>query len=109
MGRVVSAFLRLLPVKTWLIIALVALIVVGLVMIRGAWNAAQTARQGQNQAEAVGTQLDKVAAQTPAIRQEQAAKEREVNEIEGSDTRLPDGYGAELERVRRGNANRDTR
>lgn len=54
---------------------------------------------------ATGKALDRVASETPVIRQEQAEKQREVDQIEGSDTRLPDGYGKSLERVRRGNGN----
>lgn len=53
---------------------------------------------------ATGKALDRVASETPVIRQEQAEKQREVDQIEGSDTRLPDGYGKSLERVRRGNS-----
>ena len=54
---------------------------------------------------ATGKALDRVASETPVIRQEQAEKQREVDQIEGSDARLPDGYGKSLERVRRGNGN----
>lgn len=59
-------------------------------------------RSERNIAVATGEALDKVAAETPVIRQEQQEKERAVDEIEGADQRLPDGFGAELERVRRG-------
>ena len=54
---------------------------------------------------ATGKALDRVASETPVIRQEQAEKQREVDQIEGSDARLPDGYGKSLERVRRRNGN----
>ena len=54
---------------------------------------------------ATGKALERVASETPVIRQEHAEKQREVDQIEGSDTRLPDGYGKSLERVRRGNGN----
>ena len=53
-------------------------------------------------ATATGKALDTVAAETPVIRQDQEEKQRAVDAIEGSDTRLPDGFGADLERVRRG-------
>jgi hypothetical protein len=53
-------------------------------------------------AGSVGKQLDRVAAETPVIRDEQEEKQREVDEIEGADQRLPDGFASELERVRRG-------
>lgn len=51
---------------------------------------------------ATGKALDKVAEQTPAIRQEQQEKQDEVDTIKGADARLPDGFGADLERVRHG-------
>ncbi len=63
---------------------------------------ARKARAEASVAQATGKALDRVAAETPVIRQEQAEKQREVDSIEGSDTRLPDGYGKSLERVRRG-------
>lgn len=61
-----------------------------------------SARNEERVATSVGAQLDKVAAETPVIRQEQEEKQREVDQIEGADTPLPDGFSAELERVRRG-------
>lgn len=59
-------------------------------------------RVDRNVAVATGKALDKVATETPKIREDQQEKQREVDEIQGSDQRLPDGYGADLERVRRG-------
>jgi Flp pilus assembly protein TadB len=44
--------------------------------------------------------LDTVAEQTQSIRSQQQETERAVDEIQGSDQRLPDGYGARLERLR---------
>lgn len=60
------------------------------------------ARSETSIANATGKALDTVAAETPVIRQDQEEKQREVDAIEGADDRLPDGFGAELERVRRG-------
>ncbi len=53
-------------------------------------------------AQATGKALDTVAEQTPVIRQEQVEKERAVEQIQGADQPLPPGFGADLERVRRG-------
>lgn len=61
-----------------------------------------SARNEAKVATSVGKQLDWVAAETPVIRQEQEEKQRAVDEIEGADQRLPDGFAADLERVRRG-------
>jgi hypothetical protein len=47
-------------------------------------------------------QLDNVTRQTDEIRTDQKEKQDAVNQIEGSSDRLPDGYGARLECVRRG-------
>jgi hypothetical protein len=67
-----------------------------------------SARNEAKVAGSVGKQLDRVAAETPAIRQEQEDKQRAVDEIEGADQRLPDGFSAELERVRRGRERKDS-
>ena len=63
---------------------------------------AHRAKSEASIARATGKALDRVAAETPVIRQEQAEKQRAVDEIEGANKRLPDGFAAELERVRRG-------
>lgn len=65
------------------------------------------ARSEATVATATGKALDKVAAETPAIRQDQEEMQREVDAIEGADQRLPDGFGADLERVRRGSGKRN--
>lgn len=83
------------------IMALVALLCLVLVVVTMCTGRGRFARQDAQTARATGKALDRVADQTPIIRQEQKAKENEVAAIEGSDTRLPDGYGAALERVRR--------
>ncbi len=44
--------------------------------------------------------LDTVADETQSIRSQQQETERAVDQIQGSDQRLPDGFGAELERLR---------
>lgn len=63
---------------------------------------ARKARAEASVSQATGKALDRVAAETPVIRQEQEEKQRNVDAIEGADQRLPDGFSAELERVRRG-------
>lgn len=59
-------------------------------------------------ARTTGKALDKVATEVPVIRQDQQERENEVDKIEGSDTKLPDGFAAELERLRR-DRDRDSR
>ena len=61
-----------------------------------------TARDRAQTANATGKALDTVARETPVIRQEQEEKQRAVDEIQGSDTKLPDGFGRDLQRVRDG-------
>lgn len=51
---------------------------------------------------ATGKALDRVTTQTDAINTDTKAKQNEADKIEGADTRLPDGYGADLQRVRDG-------
>jgi hypothetical protein len=65
---------------------------------------ARKARSDASIAVATGEALDKVASETPVIRQEQEEKQDAVKEIPGADDRLPDGFGRELERVRNGRA-----
>lgn len=65
-------------------------------------HGAQSQKRDAVVAKTTGKALDRLAEQTPVIRQEQKEKENEVSTIEGSDARLPDGYGSSLERVRRG-------
>lgn len=78
---------------------IIMMIIIGLSL---AWCGQRGANQKRDAvvAKTTGKALDKVAEQTPVIRQEQKEKENEVSAIEGSDARLPDGYGASLERVR---------
>lgn len=66
-----------------------------------------TSKAREQTATATTEALDKVATETPVIRQEQQEKQREVDSIPGADERLPDGFGAELERVRRGEQRRN--
>lgn len=91
--------------KSWLWLAAVVALIVLAVFVLGKCDSDN--RRDQGVAVATGKALDKVAQETPAIRQDQQERQREVDQIEGSDQRLPDGYGAELERLR--NRERDPR
>ena len=51
---------------------------------------------------ATGDALDRVTRETSNIRNDEKEKSDAINAIPGSDDRLPDGYGAQLECVRRG-------
>lgn len=51
---------------------------------------------------ATGRALDKAAVQIDAARKDAKEKQDEADKIPGADNRLPDGYGARLECVRRG-------
>lgn len=86
--------------RTPIILAAVVLLLLALLGWRSGCMAAKSAKSERNIAVATGTALDKVAAETPAIRQEQQQKEQAVDEIQGSDQRLPDGFGAGLEQLR---------
>ncbi len=94
---------RLLTLRSWLILAAVVVVVVLLVSWCADRARLKTMRGEATVAAATGKALDTVAEQTPVIRQEQAEKQREVEKIEGADQRLPDNFGRNLERVRRGN------
>lgn len=81
---------------------LVVIFLLALLGWRAGCAAAQRAEREANQAQVVGDQLDKTSTKSEAVRQEQQEQEREVDKIEGADQPLPPGFGAELERVRRG-------
>ncbi len=91
-------------IRRWVVggAAVVALIFIVLTL---SW-CSERHRVDRNVSVATGKALDQVAAETPIIRQDQQEKQREVDEIQGADDRLPDGFGADLERVRRGNHSR---
>lgn len=61
---------------------------------------AHRAKSEASIAAATGKALDKVAAETSIIRQEQEDKQRAVDQIQGADTPLPAGFGSDLERIR---------
>lgn len=54
---------------------------------------------------ATGKALDLVTTKTETINTDTKAKQDEADKIEGSDTKLPDGYGSALQRVRDGKRN----
>lgn len=51
---------------------------------------------------ATGKALDRVTTKTETINTDTKAKQDEADKIEGADTKLPDGYGSALQRVRDG-------
>lgn len=79
---------------------LIALFAFAMVFVTMALTRQQGARQQVQITRATSKALDQVASQTPAIRQDQKEREHEVERIEGADAPLPDGFGAELERIR---------
>lgn len=81
----------------------VALIMLALIFaVNHATKRAERAEARAAQATVTTKALDKAATDTAVVRAEQKDKEDEVSRIEGSDARLPDGFGRDLERVRRG-------
>lgn len=97
-----TALIRLFPLKVWRGIGVIALVLT----LWGAYSfqkaRADRAVTEARQATVTSDALDKVATKTDQIRAETKEKESQVDQIEGSDTRLPDGYGRQLECVRRG-------
>lgn len=97
-----TALLSRIPLKVWVGLGVVVLIA----SLYGAWKwekaRADRAVTEARQATVTSDALDKVATKTDQIRAETKEKQDAVNEIPGSDTRLPDGYGRQLECVRRG-------
>jgi len=97
-----TALLRLFPLKVWLGIGVVAVILA----LWGAYEfqkaRADRAVTEARQATVTSDALDKVATKTDQIRSDTQEKEAQVDQIEGSDTRLPDGWAESLQRVRDG-------
>ena len=96
---------RLLDPTRWAMLGAVVLLLFVAVFVIGRCTRGDDFRKAKTEASiavATGKALDKVAAETPAIRQDQEEKQRAVDELQGADQRLPDGFGADLERVRRG-------
>jgi len=96
------ALLSRIPIKYWIGLG----VVVTILTLWGAYafqkSRADRAVTEARQATVTADALDKVATKTDQIRVETKEKEAQVDQIEGSDTRLPDGFGKSLECVRRG-------
>lgn len=96
------ALLAKVPAKFWI----AGGVVLAALALWGAynWQKARADRAEARLAPAIASveALDRVATETAQIRSESAEKEKAVDQIEGSDTRLPDNFGRDLERVRRG-------
>ena len=99
--------MKTLTLRAWIALGVIVLAL----LLTMSWCAdrarLKTMRGEATVAAATGEALDTVAEQTPVIRQEQAENQREVEKIEGADQRLPDNFGRNLERVRRGNGSGD--
>lgn len=92
--------IRLLPFRTWLVFGATLLVCLLLLSWCSRGASLKNAKQEAQTANATGKALDKVAAETPVIRQDQEEKQREIDTLEGADQRLPDGFGADLQRLR---------
>lgn len=90
----------------WAVSVACLLIMLVVILLALSWcserDRRKQARAEATVATATGKALDKVTSETPAIRQDQQEKQDAVDELQGADQRLPDGFGADLERVRRG-------
>jgi len=90
----------MITLRGWIALGIIAIVLLGVGTCTYQKHRADRAEARLAPAKASVEALDKVATETPVIRQEQAEKEREVERIEGADQRLPDGFGRELQRVR---------
>lgn len=100
------ALFRLFPPRVWIGIGIVALIVGLFGAYKFQESRANRAVTEARTATVTADALDRVNTQTGTIRAEQQEKQNEVDSIPGSADRLPDGYGAELERIRVRNGKR---
>ena len=93
---------KLFPLRTWLMIGLVLVVVMAVLAYCSQRDRIAGQKRDIAVAKTTGKALDQVAKETPAIRQDQKEKQDEVEAIPGADVALPDGFGRDLERVRRG-------
>lgn len=98
-------FLRAIPLRAWLAVGVLAAVLTLYGAYKYQQHRADRAEADLAPAIAIGEALDTVAVQTPIIRQDQKERQDAVDQIQGSDDRLPDGYGSDLQRVRDGRAN----
>ena len=89
-------------IRRWVTLAAVVIALVFAAVFLAWCNSGDVARERAQTANATGKALDTVTRETETIRADQEEKQSAVEEIPGSETRLPDGYGARLECVRRG-------
>jgi hypothetical protein len=98
---------KTLTLRAWIALGVIVLAL----LLTMSWCAdrarLKTMRGEATVGEATGKALDRVATEMPVIRQEQQEKQREVEKIAGADQPLPPGFGADLERVRRGSRSSD--
>lgn len=97
-----------------IVAGVIALCVIIVLVLSLGWcqarKEARTAKSEGRVATVTGKAMDRVSEQSEGIREQQQNKEKEVERIEGADQRLPDGFSAELERVRqRGGERKDSR
>lgn len=101
----IPVFLSRVPAKVWALAAVAGLMLVLVVAVKVAVDRADRAERRAEQAQTTTKALDTVATETSGIRREQEEQQREVDKIPGADAPLPAGFGADLERVRRGERN----
>lgn len=95
--------------RGWIALGVLAVILLVIGTCAYQKSRADRAEAQLSPAKASTKALDKVSTETPQIRREQQEKQLEVDQIQGSDQRLPDGYGASLERLRRNQSNQHPR
>lgn len=103
------AILSRIPARLYMIAGVALVILLAFAAYKYQQGRADRAEAALAPAKATVEALDKVATKTTAIGADTKEKQRAVDEIKGSDARLPDGFGAELERVRRGKRDNDSR
>lgn len=104
-----SKLFDMLPLRAWVSIGILAAVLTLWAAFKYQQARADRAEANLAPAVATGEALDTVATQTPIIRQDQQERQDAVDEITGSDDRLPDGFGSDLQRLRDGRPDRDPR
>lgn len=99
--------MKILTLRAWVTLGVIVLAI----LLTVSWCAdrarLKTMRGEATVAAATGEALGTVVTETAVIRQEQVEKQNEVKKLNGAGMRLPDNFGRDLERVRRGSGSSD--
>lgn len=97
----------MITLRGWIALGIIAIVLLGVGTCTYQKYRADRAEARLAPAKASVEALDKVATETPIIRDNQKADEHAVSQIPGADDKLPADFGRDLQRVRDKSSNRN--